>query len=56
MRHFLHSGRGLSSQEEVAFTEESLPETPPTLENFREQVDRWVEHLARILIEASIDE
>lgn len=42
MRHFLLYGRAFGSQEELAFTEESLPESPPTLENFREQVDRWV--------------
>lgn len=40
MRNFLQYGRAFSSKE--AFTEESLPDSPPTLENFREQVDRWV--------------
>ncbi|XP_075889814.1 dynein axonemal heavy chain 9 isoform X2 [Nelusetta ayraudi] len=41
MRHFLQYGRGFSSQDMEAFAEESLPESPPTLENFREQVDRY---------------
>lgn len=50
MRHFLQYGRGFSSQDVEAFTEESLSESPPTLENFREQVDRWVRLRRHVLL------
>lgn len=50
MRHFLQYGRGFSSQDVEAFAEESLPESPPTLENFREQVDRWVRLRRHVLL------
>lgn len=42
MRHFLQYGQGVGSQEAEGFTDHGLSESPPTLENFREQVDRWV--------------
>lgn len=50
MRHFLQYGRGFSSQDVEAFAEESLPESTPTLENFREQVDRWVRLRRHVLL------
>lgn len=46
MRHFLLYGQAPSSQEGAdAYAEENIPEKPPTLESFREQVDGWVSHL-----------
>lgn len=42
MRQFLLYGHVLSSQEAEGFTDDGVSESPPTLENFREQVDRWV--------------
>lgn len=42
MRQFLLYGHVLSSQETEGYTDDSVSESPPTLDNFREQVDRWV--------------
>lgn len=42
MRQFLLYGHVLSSQETEGYSEDSVSESPPTLDNFREQVDGWV--------------
>lgn len=42
MRQFLLYGHVLSSQETEGYTDDSVSERPPTLDDFREQVDRWV--------------
>lgn len=42
MRQFLLYGQVLGSQEAEGFPEDGLSENLPTLDNFREQVDRWV--------------
>lgn len=39
MRHFLLYGHVLSGQETEGYTDDSVSESPPTLDNFREQVD-----------------
>ncbi|TMS22638.1 hypothetical protein E3U43_012903 [Larimichthys crocea] len=41
MRQFLLYGHVLSSQETVNDTDDNISESPPTLDNFREQVDRY---------------
>ncbi|XP_068161051.1 dynein axonemal heavy chain 9 [Antennarius striatus] len=41
MRQFLLYGHVLSSQEKEGDTEDSVSESPPTLDDFREQVDRY---------------
>lgn len=40
MRQFLLYGHVLSSQEMEMYTDNGIPENPPTLDNFRKQVDR----------------
>lgn len=40
MRQFLLYGHVLTSQEMEVCAEDGVPESPPTLENFREQVDK----------------
>lgn len=42
MRQFLLYGQVLGSQEAEGFPEDGVSENLPTLDNFREQVDRWV--------------
>lgn len=42
MRQFLLYGHVLTSQEMEVYADDGVPESPPTLDNFREQVDRWV--------------
>lgn len=42
MRQFLLYGHPLSSLEMEGYTDNSVSESPPTLDNFREQVDGWV--------------
>ncbi len=42
MRQFLLYGHILSNHETEGYADESVPESPPTLESFREQVDRYV--------------
>lgn len=42
MRQFLLYGHALSSQEMEGCTDNIVSESPPTLDNFREQVDGWV--------------
>lgn len=42
MRQFLLYGHVLSSQETEGYSEDSVSESPPALDNFREQVDGWV--------------
>lgn len=42
MRQFLLYGHALSSQEMEDYNDNILSESPPTLDNFREQVDGWV--------------
>lgn len=39
MRHFLLYGHILSSHETEGYTDDCVQESPPTLDNFREQVD-----------------
>uniref|UniRef100_A0A8C4H1B1 Dynein heavy chain 9, axonemal n=1 Tax=Dicentrarchus labrax TaxID=13489 RepID=A0A8C4H1B1_DICLA len=41
MRQFLLYGHVLNSQEMEGYTEDSVSESPPTLDNFREQVDGY---------------
>uniref|UniRef100_A0A671VQ30 Dynein axonemal heavy chain 17 n=1 Tax=Sparus aurata TaxID=8175 RepID=A0A671VQ30_SPAAU len=41
MRQFLLYGHVLSSQETEGYSEDSVSESPPTLDNFREQVDGY---------------
>ncbi|KAK2885147.1 hypothetical protein Q8A73_021621 [Channa argus] len=41
MRQFLLYGHVLTSQEMEFYANDGIPECPPTLENFREQVDRY---------------
>lgn len=41
MRHFLLYGHAPSSEEKEGDSEDPVSESPPTLESFREQVDRW---------------
>ncbi|XP_059180294.1 dynein axonemal heavy chain 9-like [Centropristis striata] len=41
LRQFLLYGHAVASQETEVYTDESLSESPPTLENFREQVDGY---------------
>ncbi|XP_068610643.1 dynein axonemal heavy chain 9 [Brachionichthys hirsutus] len=41
MRQFLLYGRVLNGQEKEGDAEDSVSESPPTLDNFREQVDRY---------------
>lgn len=40
MRQFLMYGHILTSQEMEIYADSGVPENPPTLDNFREQVDR----------------
>ena len=42
MRQFLLYGHVLTSQEMEVYADDGVPESPPTLDNFREQVDGWV--------------
>lgn len=42
MRQFLLYGHVLSSQETEVYAEDGVSESPPTLDNFREQVDGCV--------------
>ncbi|XP_063077561.1 dynein axonemal heavy chain 9-like [Engraulis encrasicolus] len=41
MRQFLLYGHALTGEEIEAHAEDGVPETPPTLESFREQVDQY---------------
>ncbi|KAG7239799.1 hypothetical protein INR49_028387 [Caranx melampygus] len=41
MRQFLLYSHVLTSQEMEVYAEDGVPETPPTLENFREHVDKY---------------
>lgn len=41
MRQFLLYGHVLNSQEMEVYADDGVLESPPTLDNFREQVDRW---------------
>lgn len=40
MRHFLLYGQIPTSQEMEVYGDSGVPESPPTLDNFRQQVDR----------------
>lgn len=42
MHQFLLYGHILSSQDAEGDTDDNVSESPPSLDNFREQVDRWV--------------
>ncbi|KAM3592376.1 uncharacterized protein V6R79_017533 [Siganus canaliculatus] len=43
MRQFLQHGRIISTEDVEDYTDETVSDSPPTLDNFREQVDRYEE-------------
>lgn len=50
MRQFLLYGHVLTSQEMELYADDGVPESPPTLDNFREQVDGWVLQFASLSV------
>ncbi|XP_028435224.1 dynein heavy chain 11, axonemal isoform X2 [Perca flavescens] len=48
LRQFLLYGRVLTAEEMEAFRADALPESPPTIENFKEQIDYYEDLYAEI--------